>query len=553
MPTPAGTREIIGQPCGRRGGRRRGRPGPGARARPTPPVGVGAPGMVDRHGSALLRPQPAAGPGVDWTEPGRRSPARPLGPDRERRQLRRPGRAPPWCGLAASTTSCWSRSAPVSAAASSSTARSRWARRASPARSGTWWSTRPGPPARAGAGAVGSASPPVPGSGMLARQAALAGRLDAVVHLAGGDPESVRGEDVSAAAEAGDPAAQQVIRRGRLLGRLRPGQPGLCHSTPSASCSAAASSHAGDLLFEAARRAFAELVEGGAGARRWPSSRPPSASVPVPWVPRWVPGRAGCGDPGRRRPPDLPRHSRRRLRRGRGGRGRRDRRAVLLRPPLAHGPARAAGPGPVPAPRRPGGPSRSRSRRRGLRARSSARWSPASGSCPMPCSRPSSRRWTALAPGRVIAGLGTGDRLSAEENRAYGIPFHPAAQRRAEVVALAHDWRRRGSPSGWPAARPGAPTRRGRPGAALNVWDADPALVAERSTAAEALEVTWAGPPTRRVRRPWPRRCDLVAEAGATWAVFGWPVDVGALAARQPHAASPGPSSADRVGRRGRP
>jgi len=39
-----------------------------------------------------------------------------------------------------------------------------------------------------------------------------------------------------------------------------------------------------------------------------------------------------------------------------------------------------------------------------------------------------------LAPGRVIAGLGTGDRLSEVENRAYGIRFGPAAERRTEMV-----------------------------------------------------------------------------------------------------------------------
>ena len=38
------------------------------------------------------------------------------------------------------------------------------------------------------------------GLGLLAREAAMAGRLPAVVALAGGDPESVRGEDVTAAA-----------------------------------------------------------------------------------------------------------------------------------------------------------------------------------------------------------------------------------------------------------------------------------------------------------------------------------------------------------------
>ena len=48
-----------------------------------------------------------------------------------------------------------------------------------------------------------------------------------------------------------------------------------------------------------------------------------------------------------------------------------------------------------------------------------------------------------LAPGRVIAGLGTGDRLSEEENRAYGIPFPPAAERRAQLVELGRELRGR--------------------------------------------------------------------------------------------------------------
>ena len=41
-----------------------------------------------------------------------------------------------------------------------------------------------------------------------------------------------------------------------------------------------------------------------------------------------------------------------------------------------------------------------------------------------------------LAPGRVIAGLGTGDHGSEGENRAYGIPFPPAAERRSALVEL---------------------------------------------------------------------------------------------------------------------
>jgi glucokinase len=49
------------------------------------------------------------------------------------------------------------------------------------------------------------------GLGRLARDAAEAGRLDAVVDLAGGDPEAVRGEHVTAAARAGDAEAQAVL------------------------------------------------------------------------------------------------------------------------------------------------------------------------------------------------------------------------------------------------------------------------------------------------------------------------------------------------------
>ena len=50
-----------------------------------------------------------------------------------------------------------------------------------------------------------------------------------------------------------------------------------------------------------------------------------------------------------------------------------------------------------------------------------------------------------LAPGRVIAGLGIGDRLSVEENRAYGIAFPAAAERPEPLVDLARHLPRRGA------------------------------------------------------------------------------------------------------------
>jgi alkanesulfonate monooxygenase SsuD/methylene tetrahydromethanopterin reductase-like flavin-dependent oxidoreductase (luciferase family) len=151
-----------------------------------------------------------------------------------------------------------------------------------------------------------------------------------------------------------------------------------------------------------------------------------------------------------------------------------------------------------------------------------------------------------LAPGRVIAGLGTGDSLSAEENRAYGIPFHPAAQRRTEVVALARELKGEGI-TVWVAGGPAGRVDEARAaGAGLNVWDADP----ERSTGAEPLEVSWAGPPPASAP-VMAETVDLMAGAGATWVVFGWPVDVEALATAA-HTASPDPlpgPSSEAVGR----
>jgi alkanesulfonate monooxygenase SsuD/methylene tetrahydromethanopterin reductase-like flavin-dependent oxidoreductase (luciferase family) len=136
----------------------------------------------------------------------------------------------------------------------------------------------------------------------------------------------------------------------------------------------------------------------------------------------------------------------------------------------------------------------------------------------------------ALAPGRVIAGLGTGDRLSEEENRAYGIPFAPAAERRADMVELGRQLTQAGLPV-WVAGGPTGRTEEARAaGAALNVWDAPPALVAERVTGPPGVEVTWAGPPPS-ASAPLGERLRALHEAGASWVIFGWPVDVDALAA----------------------
>jgi alkanesulfonate monooxygenase SsuD/methylene tetrahydromethanopterin reductase-like flavin-dependent oxidoreductase (luciferase family) len=135
-----------------------------------------------------------------------------------------------------------------------------------------------------------------------------------------------------------------------------------------------------------------------------------------------------------------------------------------------------------------------------------------------------------LAPGRIIAGLGTGDRLSEAENLAYGVPFGPAAERRREMVELGGALRRFGI-TVWVAGGLAARVVEARAvGAALNVWDADPILVASRSRGPEAVEVTWGGPAPRGGAALESMVWEL-AHAGATWAIFGWPIDPAALAA----------------------
>jgi alkanesulfonate monooxygenase SsuD/methylene tetrahydromethanopterin reductase-like flavin-dependent oxidoreductase (luciferase family) len=135
-----------------------------------------------------------------------------------------------------------------------------------------------------------------------------------------------------------------------------------------------------------------------------------------------------------------------------------------------------------------------------------------------------------LAPGRVIAGLGTGDKMSEQENRAYGIPYPTAAERRAEMVSLGRELIKEGL-TVWIAGGMAGRTDEARAaGAALNVWDAEAAVVAEHSAYADGIEVTWAGPPPAAMP-PLGERVRALHEAGASWVIFGWPVDLDELVA----------------------
>ena len=120
------------------------------------------------------------------------------------------------------------------------------------------------------------------------------------------------------------------------------------------------------------------------------------------------------------------------------------------------------------------------------------------------------------APGRVIAAIGTGDKLSAAENEAYGIAMQPVAERQAMVEHVAEALS--GVMPVWIGA--GAPATNAiaqRVGATLNYWQKTP----ESPTG----PWNWAGNP----RDDLEVQLDELAAAGSTWAVFAPTVDVSRL------------------------
>jgi hypothetical protein len=138
-----------------------------------------------------------------------------------------------------------------------------------------------------------------------------------------------------------------------------------------------------------------------------------------------------------------------------------------------------------------------------------------------------------LSGGRFIAGLGTGDRLSAAENDAFGLAYPPARERRASLERCAAALVSAGVPVWVGTGAVPAPATvevAARVGAAVNLWESDPvgastyrSLAPRPPLAAHPeLEFTWGGPTGPGVEAVLAvlRR---VADAGATWAVCGWP------------------------------
>ena len=123
-----------------------------------------------------------------------------------------------------------------------------------------------------------------------------------------------------------------------------------------------------------------------------------------------------------------------------------------------------------------------------------------------------------LAPGRVIAALGTGDKLSAAENEAYDIDVLAPERRRDLLLETATALT--ASMPVWIGAGSAPTNDIARVlGVALNVWDATPERVRELATGGE---VTWAGPGSSDVRG----QLSALRDAGATWVVFAPQVSI---------------------------
>jgi glucokinase len=100
------------------------------------------------------------------------------------------------------------------------------------------------------------------GLGRLARDAASGGRLDAAVALAGGDPEAVRGEHVTASARAGDAESRAVLDE--LARWIALGLANLTNVLdPAVIVIGGGLVEAADLLLPEVRVRFAELVMAG--------------------------------------------------------------------------------------------------------------------------------------------------------------------------------------------------------------------------------------------------------------------------------------------------
>ncbi len=148
-----------------------------------------------------------------------------------------------------------------------------------------------------------------------------------------------------------------------------------------------------------------------------------------------------------------------------------------------------------------------------------------------------------LAPGRVVAGLGTGDAKSSAENRAYGLASESAASRREAVLRCATELRRLRIRVWVGGASPAMAEVARRADASLNVWDAHPSRPPQP---VDGLEVTWGGPAPAPSGARLSSHLATLEAAGYAWAVFGPAPDPFALAAARRATLWSGPAPGER-------
>lgn len=127
-----------------------------------------------------------------------------------------------------------------------------------------------------------------------------------------------------------------------------------------------------------------------------------------------------------------------------------------------------------------------------------------------------------IGGGRLVAGLGTGDSTSADENERLGIPYPAARTRRTRLDDVGAALKGAGIET-WIGAGTRATNELAHSiGVTLNLWGAQPDRV--REIAATGAAVSWAGPFPKDDSGP--ELLESLSRAGATWAVWGWPPSV---------------------------
>ncbi|MFP5326613.1 MAG: hypothetical protein ACLGHT_03920, partial [Acidimicrobiia bacterium] len=126
---------------------------------------------------------------------------------------------------------------------------------------------------------------------------------------------------------------------------------------------------------------------------------------------------------------------------------------------------------------------------------------------------------------RLIAGIGTGDRVSADENLAFGLDYPPPDERRAALRSVGQTLAARGLTVWIGGGRPATRQVALDGGHVLNLWDEPVDAVA--AAAAEGFSVSWAG---RVEPGDLSGHLNALEQAGAIWAVASFNPDVEKLA-----------------------